>query len=185
MPSDLTKAGPVAMPGVLPVAEELVKNLTLRKETVAAAESCTAGLAADLIVCIPGASKVFWGSFVSYMADAKHRMLGLPAEFIEKHGEVSRPVALAMAEGALEKSGASWAFSVTGLAGPGDDGRVPVGTVWIGTAGRDTKGLLLSDAKMFLFTGSRNEVREAAAAAALHALMERVRDAAFRNVTGY
>ena len=145
---------------------------------IAAAESVTGGLAADFIVRVPGASRVFWGSFVTYTADAKVRMLGVPEGLIKKHGEVSKPVALAMAEGALKKSGSSIAFSVTGLAGPGGDSsaasantsaKIPIGTVWIGIAGmgRKTQGSLWSEAKMFCFKGGRNEVRGAAAVAAL------------------
>ena len=99
----------------------------------------------------------------------------MPQELIEKHGAVSRPIALAMAEGALEKSGACWAFSVTGLAGPdGDGSQAPVGTVWIGIARRDGEGRLGSEAKRFFFPGPRNELRRAAAAAALQELLERV-----------
>ena len=181
--SSENKPEPAAyMSRALSLAEELVKSLALKKETVAAAESCTAGLASDFIARIPGASNVFWGSFVSYTPDAKVRMLGVPEELIEKYGAVSRPVALAMAEGALKKSGAFWAFSVTGVAGPGGDGGIPAGTVWIGlasviapaTAGREGEGSLWSEAKEFLFRGSRNEVREAAALAALQELLERV-----------
>jgi PncC family amidohydrolase len=159
------------------LAEELVAGLARQKKMIAGAESCTTGLAADFIARIPGASNVFWGSFVSYAIDAKVRMLGVPEELIKEHGAVSRPVALAMAEKALEKSNAFWAFSVTGLAGPGGDDRLtPVGTVWIGIAGRDgeTQDTLRSEAKMVLFSGPRNELREAAAAAALDMLLERV-----------
>ena len=165
-----------AFPGRAPaLAEKLVKSLTGRKETICAAESCTAGLAADFIARVPGASLVFWGSFVSYTADAKNKMLGIPLELIEKHGAVSSPVALAMAEGALEKSGASWAFSVTGLAGPtGDGGDIPVGTVWIGTARRESRSAPSSDAKKFFFRGPRNELREAAAAAALEEILKKI-----------
>jgi nicotinamide-nucleotide amidase len=113
-------------------------------------------------------------------------MLGVPEELIIQHGEVSRPVALAMALAALEKSGASWAFSITGLAGPagpigpGGEGAhspwecVPIGTVWIGFACLDGDGKPKSDAKVFLFKGGRNEVREAAAVAALEGLLERI-----------
>jgi len=182
VPSDTIPA--LAYCGRAPVlAEELVRGLAARKKMIAAAESCTAGLASDFITRVPGASNVFWGSFVSYTPDAKARMLGIQEELIEKHGAVSRPVALAMAEGALEKSGAFWAFSITGFAGPGGGsaGDPPVGTIWIGIAGRDGKpldgkpsGCLWSDAKMLLFAGGRNEVREAAAAAALQELLERI-----------
>jgi len=159
------------------LAEDVAGCLAARQKTIAAAESCTGGLASDFITRVPGASKVLWGSFVCYTPDAKLKMLGVQAELIEKHGEVSRPVAMAMAEGALEKSGACLAFSITGFAGPGGgSAAAPVGTVWIGIASRDGKlsGGICSDAKMFLFTGSRNEVREAAAAAALQELLERI-----------
>jgi len=99
-------------------------------------------------------------------------MLGVPEELLIKHGPVSRPVALAMADGALEKSGASWAVSVTGLAGPdGDASGIPTGTVWIGVAGRYEN----SRAKRRLFMGNRNEVREAAAAVALEELLRQIR----------
>ena len=155
----------------------MVKILAGQKKTISAAESCTAGLASSFIGGVPGASDVFWGSFVSYTADTKVRLLGVPEELIEKYGVVSQPVALAMAEGALERSGAFWAFSVTGLAGPGGgSAEVPVGTVWIGISGREGKASSpwCSEAKVFLFTGSRNEIREAAAAAALQALLERI-----------
>ena len=142
---------------------------------VAAAESCTAGLAADLIARISGASKVFWGSFVTYTIDAKIRMLGIPEALIKEHGAVSRSVALAMARAALEKSGVSRAFSITGLAGPdGDGSEIPVGTVWIGIAGRDAPDSIWLEAEKFLFSGKRNQVREQAAIAALEMLLEKV-----------
>ena len=139
---------------------------------IAMAESCTSGLAAATIARISGASAVFWGSFVTYTAEAKVKMLGIPKELIEQHGVVSRPVALAMAEAALEKSGAAWACSITGLAGPGGEG-APIGTVWIGFAHslHERPG---SEAKVFLFKGERNDVREAAAAAALEGLLEMI-----------
>ena len=148
---------------------EVVRLLTAKRQMVVLAESCTAGLAADMIARFPGASMVLWGSFVTYTADAKTRMLGVPKALIKEHGAVSSPVALAMAEGALGRSGASWALSITGLAGPGGEG-VPVGTVWIGLAGPGGK----PEAKSILFKGNRNEVRAAAAAAALQWLLERI-----------
>ena len=77
-----------------------------------------------------------------------------------------------MAEGALKKSHASWAVSVTGLAGPGGDkSEVPTGTIWIAVSGEDGK----SQAKKFLLEGKRNEVREAAAFIALEELFTRIR----------
>jgi PncC family amidohydrolase len=138
---------------------------------MAAAESCTAGLVADLVARVPGASAVFWGSFVTYMVDAKVKILGLDPTLVERFGPVSRETACAMALGAREKSGADYAVAVTGLAGPGGDGTdVPVGTVWIATAGRDRA----PEAQVFCFEGSRNTIRDNAAARALDVLLQRI-----------
>jgi PncC family amidohydrolase len=127
-----------------------------------------------LIARIPGASRVLWGSFVTYTVDAKVNMLGLNRDLIKKYGAVSRETACAMAEGALEKSGASLAAAVTGLAGPGGDGSaVPVGTVWIATAIRGEK----AEAKVFHYRGSRNGIRNSAAAAAVGETLKRIRGA--------
>ena len=159
------------------MAEEIVRLLSSQRKTIALAESCTAGLAADLITRIPGASKVFWGSFVTYTADAKTKMLDVPEELVKKHGEVSRSVAMAMAEGALKKSSAFLACSVTGLAGPGgDNSSTPLGTVWIGVAYQsgDTLDHLRCEAKKFHFSGSRDEVRKAAAAAVLEEVLRKI-----------
>ncbi len=123
------------------------------------AESCTAGLVSDAIVQIPGASQVFWGSFITYSTDAKVKSLGIDPQLIERFGAVSEECALAMARGAREKSGADLAVSVTGLAGPeGDGSSVPVGTVWIALEGKD----LPPRAVRYQFSGSRSEIRELA-----------------------
>jgi PncC family amidohydrolase len=152
-------------------AAVLIEGLTQASLTLAAAESCTAGLVADLLARIPGASRVFWGSFVTYTLDAKKRMLAVDEALLLAHGAVSRETALAMASGALERSGADMALSVTGLAGPDGDGSpVPVGTVWIGTALRGEEG----EASVFHFTGTRNEIRAAAAREALNAVLKRL-----------
>jgi PncC family amidohydrolase len=135
------------------------------------AESCTGGLAADLIARIPGASRVLWGSFVVYTPAAKAGMLGLDPGLLAKYGSVSRETACALAVGALEKSGACLSAAVTGLAGPAGDGSaVPVGTVWIATAIRGGEAA----AAVFHFPGSRNEVRISAAAAALEEVLKRL-----------
>jgi PncC family amidohydrolase len=149
----------------------LVEKLAAASLTVAAAESCTAGLVADLITSVPGSSRVFWGSFVSYMVEAKVLMLGLDREKIEAYGPVSRETACSMAEAALEKSGAGIAVAVTGLAGPGGDGTaVPVGTVWIATVVRAGE----TRVEVFQFKGSRNDIRNKAAASAVEALLKRL-----------
>jgi PncC family amidohydrolase len=94
-------------------------------------------------------------------------MLGIEEAFLEKYGLVSRETVLAMASGALKQSGADIAVSVTGLAGPGGDGSgVPVGTVWIGVVRRGGEG----EALACHYTGSRQDVRRAAALEALEFL---------------
>jgi PncC family amidohydrolase len=98
-------------------------------------------------------------------------MLGLDRGLIERNGAVSRETACAMAEGALAKSGVSLSAAVTGLAGPGGDGTaVPVGTVWIATALRDGE----TTASVFHFSGSRDEVRRAAASSLVEELFRRI-----------
>jgi PncC family amidohydrolase len=152
-------------------AAALVEKLAARSWKLALAESCTGGLASELLARVPGASRVFWGSFVSYSPGAKIAMLGLEASLIEGFGAVSRETALAMAEGALLRSGADAAGAVTGLAGPGGDGSpLPLGTVWIASALRGAP----AEARVFRFPGSRNEVRAAAAAALLRELLKRL-----------
>jgi PncC family amidohydrolase len=150
-------------------AQVLVQRLRDRNKTVAVAESCTAGLVSDFIARIPGASQVFWGSYVCYTAQAKISMLDLDSRRLEDYGLVSRETACDMAGAALLKSGASIAAAVTGLAGPGGDDQrgIPAGTVWIATATHGAEPLAI----LYSFTGSRNEVRQQAAAVVIRELL--------------
>lgn len=156
-------------------AGSLVRALDAGSRTLVLAESCTAGLAADLVARIPGASRVLWGSFVCYTEAAKIAMLGLDRQRLEQYGLVSEETAGDMARSALEKSGAALAAAVTGLAGPGGDGSaVPVGEVWAALArnpGRDAAQVPVIAARRFFFAGSRNEIRLQAAAALLEELL--------------
>jgi PncC family amidohydrolase len=153
-------------------AESLVRRLGGGSRTLALAESCTAGLVADLLARVSGASRVLWGSFVCYTAAAKIAMLGLDRERLARHGLVSGETAGDMALGALEKSGASLSAAVTGLAGPGDDGSgTALGTVWVALAEAGLSGAGLIGAGEFHFEGSRNEIRMRAALAVLEELV--------------
>jgi len=148
-------------------AEALIHKLKEGSLTLALAESCTAGLVSALLAGVPGASEVLWGSFVTYTKESKVSMLGIDEKIPETFGLVSKECACAMAQGALRKSAAAIAASVTGLAGPGGDGSgVKVGTVWIAAALRDGEVA----AKEHHFTGTRNEVRINAAIAVLEIL---------------
>ncbi|MDR2552903.1 MAG: CinA family protein [Treponema sp.] len=163
-------------------AEALVRFLTERSLFLAAAESCTSGLVADLVGSVAGASRCFWGSFVSYSLQAKTAMLGVRGEILAEYGPVSAETARAMAAGTLEKSTADAAVSVTGLAGPGSGGSdVLLGTVWIGTALRGGK----VRAERFHFNGGRNEVRQQAALKALEQILEELMDKETRRGVGY
>lgn len=88
--------------------------------TLATAESCTGGIIASLLTDVPGASHAFERGFITYTHKAKAEMLGVSPHVLEEKGAVTREVALAMAEGALDRSGAHIALAVTGFAGAGD-----------------------------------------------------------------
>jgi nicotinamide-nucleotide amidase len=106
--------------------------------TLAAAESCTGGLLAKRFTDLPGASAVFLGAVVSYSADVKQNVLGVPKEVIAEKGTVSEETARYMAEGARRVLGADLAISVTGVAGPEpDEKNNPVGLVYAGLATKD------------------------------------------------
>jgi PncC family amidohydrolase len=151
-------------------AEAVIEKLKKFSLTLALAESCTAGLVSGLLANTSGASSVLWGSFVCYTQEAKVLMLGLNNDTLSAHGLVSKETACSMAKGALKKSGCDLAVSVTGLAGPGGDGLVPVGTIWTATANNSGE----TEVKEFFFTGSRNAVRIRAAIAVLEMVLNRV-----------
>lgn len=98
--------------------EAALKPLDARDCKVAFAESCTAGLAATAVSGVEGCGHVLDCAFVTYSDGAKTRLLGVDADLVKREGAVSEPVARAMAEGALERSAADVAVSVTGFAGP-------------------------------------------------------------------
>lgn len=113
----------------------VVRLLGEKKQTVATAESCTGGSLAARITNVPGASEVFLAGYVTYANQAKERTLGLPAGLLATHGAVSEPVAAAMAEGARRVSGARYALSTTGIAGPGGGTESkPAGMVYLALA---------------------------------------------------
>jgi nicotinamide-nucleotide amidase len=113
----------------------IVRLLTESSRTLALAESCTGGFIANRITNVPGASAVFLAGLVTYANEAKQNFLGVKPETLAAHGAVSEPVAREMAEGARQRTGADFAISVTGIAGPGGGTpEKPVGTVFIALA---------------------------------------------------
>lgn len=154
---------------------ELAKNagILLKKHKImlVTAESCTGGLIATAVTAIPGSSAWFDRGFVTYTNAAKSDMLAVPAALIEQAGAVSEEVVLAMARGAISASGAQLSVAVSGIAGPeGASAEKPVGTVWIAWGQK----LGYAEAIPFTFTGSRSQIREASACAALSGVIDRL-----------
>jgi len=112
-----------ALPTTVQERADKVLELACDKELMlATAESCTGGLLAALLTDVPGCSHAFERGFVVYTREAKAQMLDIDADEIDRLGAVSKEIALAMAHGALRRSEADVALSITGFAGPGKAG---------------------------------------------------------------
>lgn len=147
-----------------PLEAAVGRLLKSKGATLSVAESCTGGMLGERITSVPGSSAWFCGGFVTYTNAMKTALLGVPAELIAAHTEVSEPVAKAMAEGARERTGSHWALSVTGYAGPdGGTEANPVGTVFIGLAGPGG-----TQAQRFFTIPDRHRVRTIATITALN-----------------
>ncbi len=124
-------------PALLERAAALVAACRARGLVLATAESCTGGLVSALLTEVPGSSAAFDRGFATYSNEAKAEMLGVPPALIAAEGAVSEAVARAMAAGALARSRADVAVSVTGVAGPGGGTAAkPVGLVHFACARR-------------------------------------------------
>lgn len=104
------------------LAARLLETADRKGLNIATAESCTGGLLSTILTDVPGVSHCFECGFVVYSDSAKSRLLGISPELLEIHGAVSKPVAIEMAEKALERCKAQAALSITGFAGPGGAG---------------------------------------------------------------
>ncbi len=130
------------------MAEVLVRELRERKLQLSSAESCTGGLFAGKITDVPGASNVYRRGYVTYSIESKVEDLGVDQAIIDKYSVVSSEVAKEMAIKALEKSGSDLAVSVTGIAGPSDEGDVPAGRIFMGMSWRDIDGRVKTTFKL-------------------------------------
>lgn len=107
--------------------------LSSAQKTLSMAESCTGGYLAHLVTSIPGSSKFYQGSIVSYANAAKQDILGVEPEVIQQFGAVSKETASQLVKGALRLMKTDYALATTGIMGPeGGTADKPVGTVWIG-----------------------------------------------------
>lgn len=119
--------------------ETVIGNLLIENQaTVGTAESCTGGYVASRITAVPGSSRYFEGSVVSYSNAVKMNVLGVKQETLQAYGAVSEQTAREMAEGARRVLNTTFAIATTGIAGPdGGTAEKPVGTVWIACATPD------------------------------------------------
>lgn len=154
------------------IEERLAELLVRCGLKVACAESCTGGNIAHLITSIPGSSAYFLGGVVAYANEVKKSLLGVKEADLLLYGAVSEAVALQMAEGVRKLTGADWAVSTTGIAGPdGGTPEKPVGTVWIATAGPEGAA-----AREFHFSKTRERNIGKASVTALEMLWDRLSD---------
>lgn len=137
---------------------EIAQHLLEKSWRITTAESCTGGGVAQKLTDFAGASAWFDVGYVTYSNEAKTRLLGVPSSLLLAHGAVSAEIALAMAQGALEKSQSDIAISTTGIAGPtGGVPNKPVGTVWMACVTKTGQQV-----ERCVFSGDRKTVRRQA-----------------------
>jgi PncC family amidohydrolase len=149
--------------GRLQLEEEIIARLVEKGRTVAVAESCTGGLVGHRLTQVPGSSAAFLGGVIAYHNAVKERVLGVPADILERQGAVSEATALAMAKGVRRLLGADMAVAVTGIAGPsGATDDKPVGLTYVALVGPETR-----TCERHLWRGERTANKESSAEAAL------------------
>jgi len=151
----------------------LHRALLARGETVAAAESLTAGLFCATLATVPGASGTLRGGAVVYATDLKAVLAGVPRDLLAAKGPVSPETAAALADGIRTRCAATWGVGLTGVAGPDPvDGHGP-GRVYVGISGGGRTDVLALD-----LPGDRQAVRSGAVAAAIEGLLAALRKTA-------
>lgn len=150
--------------------ERVIALLKKRRETISVAESVTGGELAAKLTELPGSSEVFLGGVVAYSISSKIKELGIAKQLIKKFGVYSEEVAVEMAKSVRTIFQSDWAISSSGVAGPGPDGDIPAGTIWIAISGPNTSQTL-----RLSLHGTRPLVRSGAVTSAL-ATLERILD---------
>ena len=150
------------------IIQQIHTRLVRTKQTIAIAESCTGGMLSSILTSLPGSSKYFILGAVVYSNRSKNTILKIPLIIINRHGAVSRQVAITMAKGVRKLSDTDFAIGITGIAGPtGGTIRKPVGTVYISVATRYE-----TFCTKFQFRGNRTSIRNQAVNAALQMLKD-------------
>ncbi len=151
-------------------AAELVAELRARGQTVATAESLTAGLLSATIAGVPGASTVLRGGLIVYATDLKHALAGVGEATLIAHGPVAASTAEQLAAGARTRCVAHYGLGLTGVAGPDPQDGIAVGTVFLGIAGVDGTEVI-----RLQLSGDRWQIRLGAVRAAVSELRLRLR----------
>ncbi|HEV7633487.1 MAG TPA: nicotinamide-nucleotide amidohydrolase family protein [Steroidobacteraceae bacterium] len=147
------------------------QRLLAARRRAVTVESCTGGYLAKLVTDVADSSHWFECGYVTYSNAAKIRDVGVQSPTLEQHGAVSEATVLEMARGALFRTHADVALSISGVAGPsGGTLRTPVGTVWFAVVWRESEGLR-SFAERQHFDGDRDAVRRHSVAHALKMLL--------------
>jgi nicotinamide-nucleotide amidase len=141
-------------------ARGLVADLTVSNQSIATAESLTAGLLAATIAGVAGASEVLRGGLITYTEHTKVLLAGVAPEILDEVGPVAGPTARALAVGARQLCDATWGVGLTGVAGPEPHGGHEVGTVFMGLAGPDDHSV--TEVVELQFSGTRWDIRIAA-----------------------
>ena len=152
------------------LAGKVLDRLRADGRHLATAESCTGGLVSAALTEVPGSSDAFDRGFVTYSNGAKEELLGVCGAVLAEFGAVSQEVARQMATGAVARSAADVAVSVTGVAGPGSSGRKPEGRVCFAVA----VGASARSWQVDFGPVGRARVRRAAAGHALNLLLREV-----------
>ncbi len=150
-------------------AGAVVSALAERGQTIALAESLTAGMATAAIAGVPGASAVLRGGMVVYATDLKASLASVAESTLAQHGAVSAEAAIELARGARNQLGADWGVGLTGVAGPDEQEGKAVGTAYVGIAGPDRETVLALSVP-----GPRWDVRVAVTRRAFAALVVEV-----------
>jgi nicotinamide-nucleotide amidase len=141
-------------------ARGLVADLTVRNQTIATAESLTAGLLAATLAGVAGASEVLRGGLITYTEHTKILLAGVAPQILDQVGPVAGPTARALAVGARQRCEATWGVGLTGVAGPERHGGHQVGTVFMGLAGPDDHSV--TEVVELQFSGTRWDIRMSA-----------------------
>jgi len=137
-----------------PIQNVVGKLLELKEKTLCTAESCSGGFIAHLLTTIPGSSKFYEGSVISYSYQAKEDLLQVNKKNLEKLGAVSEEIVVEMANGALKNIKSDYVIAVSGIMGPqGGLPDKPVGTVWVAVGNKEK---IISKKLFFPYDRMRN-----------------------------